>query len=332
MDEPFHSFSEFLQSKFPGCKVLKIPINAGLSCPNRDGTLSAAGCIFCDRYAAGPIRTASWPIDRQIESYMQHHPGVKYIAYFQSHCNTYGPVPELRRKYEIALRYRDIVGLSIGTRPDAIPEPVFSLLEEMSRRIYLSVELGLQSIHEESLLLLNRNHSYPQFLQAFHELKRRGIDVVVHLIIGIPGETRPHMLATIAAMNRLKPAGVKLHLLHVLKDTELHSRYVRAPFPLLDQDEYTDIIVDLLEHLDPQIVIHRLLADREKDIFVAPLWALNKAAVLNSIRAKMRARGSRQGSGLRQDDPLAGKPWTAKRALPLTKKIKCCRSSIVKEN
>jgi radical SAM protein (TIGR01212 family) len=303
MDEPFHSFPGFLRNKFPGFKVLKIPINAGLSCPNRDGTLSKAGCIFCDRYASGPIRTASWPIDRQIESYIRHHPGLKYIAYFQSHCNTYGPVPELRRKYEIIFRYRDIVGLSIGTRPDAIPEPVFSLLEKMSQRIYLSVELGLQSIHEESLLLLNRNHSYLQFLQAFNELKHRGIDVVIHLIIGIPGETRRHMLETIAAMNRLKPAGVKLHLLHVLKDTELHSRYLRSPFPLLEQEKYTDIIVDLLEHLDPQIVVHRLSADREKDIFIAPRWALNKASVLNSIRAKMMARGSRQGSCLRQDDP-----------------------------
>lgn len=303
MDELFHSFQGFLKTKFPGFKVLKIPINAGLSCPNRDGTLSTAGCIFCDRYAAGPIRTASWPISQQIESYIQHHPGVKYIAYFQSHCNTYGPVPELRQKYGIVFQYNDIVGLSIGTRPDAISEPVFSLLEKMNRRIYLSVELGLQSIHEQSLLLLNRNHGYPQFLHAFNELKRRGIDVVVHLIIGIPGEMRAHMLATIEAMNQLQPAGVKLHLLHVLQDTELYSRYIRSPFPLLNQEEYADIVVDLLEHLDPQIVVHRLTADRDKEIFIAPRWALNKPAVLNSIRKKMTAKGSRQGSRLRQTDP-----------------------------
>jgi uncharacterized protein len=298
MNESFHSFQGFLKRKFPGFKVLKIPINAGLACPNRDGTLSTAGCIFCDRYAAGPIHSASWPIARQIESYIKRHPGLRYIAYFQSHCNTYAPEPELRRKYEIIFQYKDIVGLSIGTRPDAISEPVYSLLEETNQRIYLSVELGLQSIHEKSLLLLNRNHSYPQFLHAFNELKIRGIDVVVHLIIGIPGETRTDMLKTIEAMNGLKPAGVKLHLLHVLKDTELYSRYVHAPFPLLDQDEYTDIIVDLLEHLDPQIVVHRLTAERDKEIFVAPQWALNKPSVLNSIRARMKARGSRQGSSL----------------------------------
>jgi radical SAM protein (TIGR01212 family) len=173
----------------------------------------------------------------------------------------------------------------------------------MNRRIYLSVELGLQSIHEESLLLLNRNHSYPQFLQSFNELKTRGIDVVIHLIIGIPGETRTHMLKTIEAMNKLKPAGVKLHLLHVLRDTELYSRYVRSPFPLLGQDEYTDIIVDLLEHLDPRIVVHRLAADREKELFFSPRWALNKAAVLNSIRMKMEKKSSRQGCRLNHVDP-----------------------------
>lgn len=298
MNEPFYSFQLFIKNKFPGVKVLKIPIHAGLSCPNRDGTLSTAGCIFCDRYAAGPIRSGSWPIAQQIESYIRHHPGLKYIAYFQSHSNTYGPEPELRRKYEIVFRYADVVGLAIGTRPDAISAPVFSLLEELNRRIYLSVELGLQSIHEKSLLLLNRNHSFPQFLLAFHELRARGIDVVVHLIVGIPGETRAHMLDTVEAMNRLMPSGVKLHLLHVLKGTELYSRYVRSPFPLLDQEEYTDIIVDLLEHLDPRIVIHRLTADRDGELFVAPGWALNKPSVLNSIREKMKARGSVQGTGL----------------------------------
>lgn len=302
MDEPFHSFQNFLRFKFPGFKVLKIPIHAGFSCPNRDGTLSRTGCIFCDRYAAGPIRTASWPIAQQIESYIRHHPGKKYIAYFQAFCNTYGPAEELKRKYEIVFAYRDIVGLSIGTRPDAIANPVYSLLTEMNRRIYLNVELGLQSIHEKSLVLLNRNHTYPQFLQAFNELKTRGIDVVVHLIIGIPGETRALMRETIEAMNRLRPAGIKLHLLHILRDTELHLRYVHSPFPLLGEEEYIDIIVELLENLDPRIVIHRLSAERDEELFIAPRWALNKTAVLNSIRAKMTAKGSWQGCALKLDE------------------------------
>ncbi len=295
MNEPFYSFSTFLKEKFPGGKVLKIPIAAGLSCPNRDGTISRAGCIFCDRYASGPIRTASWPIERQIETFIQEHPGRRYIAYFQSHCNTTGPLSELKRKYEIVFKFEGIVGLFIGTRPDAIAPPVFALLEEMARRTYLVVELGLQSIHSRSLSLLKRNHTYGQFEQTFHELKSRGLDVVVHLIIGIPGETIEDMRETIAVMNRLKPAGIKLHLFHVLRDTELHARYVQAPFPLLDREEYADIVIDLLERLDPGIVIHRLTAEREREVFVAPLWALNKIAVFNSIKEKMNRLGTHQG-------------------------------------
>ena len=295
MNEPFHSFSAFLREKFPGAKVVKIPIAAGFTCPNRDGTLSRKGCIFCDRYASGPIRAMAWSIERQIEDYMQRHPGRRYIAYFQSHCNTTGPLSELRRKYEIVFKYENIIGLFVGTRPDAIAPEVYSLLEEMNRRTYLAVELGLQSIHSHSLSLLNRNHTYRQFQQAFHELRSRGLDVVIHLIIGIPGETIAHMRATVDEMNALKPAGIKFHLFHVLRDTELHERYARSPFPLLSQEEYSDIVIDLLERLDPDIVIHRLTAERERDVFVAPRWALNKIMVLNTIKEKMISRGSRQG-------------------------------------
>jgi hypothetical protein len=298
MDELFNSFHGFLKKKYPGLKILKIPINAGFSCPNRDGLLSKSGCVFCDRFASGPIHTASWPIEKQIEFYIRSHPQKKYIAYFQSHSNTYGPVSELKRKYESVFNYKDILGLFIGTRPDSISSPTFSLLEKLNRRIYLTVELGLQSIHGRSLLLLNRNHSYEQFLKTFHELKTRNIDTVVHLIVGIPGETREHMLQTIMAMNDLKPAGIKLHLLHILKDTELYRRYIKSPFPLLDQEEYSDTVAYLLGFLDPDIVIHRLTAEREKEIFYAPEWALNKLAVLNSITAKMIKSGSRQGSKL----------------------------------
>jgi hypothetical protein len=295
MNEPFYSFNAFLKEKFPGGRVAKIPIAAGLSCPNRDGTISNQGCTFCDRYASGPMRTASWPIERQIEDYIEKHPGCRYIAYFQSHCNTTGPVAELKRKYETVFRYREIVGLFIGTRPDAIAPPVFSLLEATSRRIYLAVELGLQSVHNRSLVLLNRNHTYERFERTFRELKGLGLDVIVHLIVGIPGETLAHMRATIAAMNALKPAGIKLHLFHVLRGTALHAQHARSPLPLLRQEEYTDIVIDLLERLDPAIVIHRLSADREREIFVAPSWALNKVAVLRGIEAKMRSLGMRQG-------------------------------------
>jgi len=299
MDEPINSFSKFLRQKFPGRKVLKIPIHAGFTCPNRDGTISSDGCIFCDRYAAGPIHSFSWPIERQIESYIRNHPGCKYIAYFQSFSNTHGPVEELKRRCGIVFQYDSIVGLFIGTRPDSISPPVYSLLEEMKRRIYLSVELGLQSVHQRSLALLNRNHTYAQFLHTFRELEARGIDVIVHLIVGIPGESPGDMLQTVQAMNELRPAGIKFHLFHILRDTELHSRHERSPLSLLSLEEYTDIIVELLEHLHPGIVVHRLTAEREKEIFVAPQWAMDKQAVLHSIRMKMKEKRSFQGRCLR---------------------------------
>jgi hypothetical protein len=295
MDELFNSFSGFLKNKFPGQKILKIPIDAGFSCPNRDGLFSKEGCIFCDPFAAGPIRTARMSIEQQIERYIAVHPGRKYIAYFQSQSNTYGSISELRLKYEIVFKYENIVGLFIGTRPDMISDQIFLFLEEINRRIYLTVELGLQSIHAPSLLLLNRNHTYQQFLETFQKLHALKIDTVIHLIIGIPGETREHMLATIETMNRLKPKGIKFHLLHILKDTALYRQYLKTPFPLLSQDEYGDLIVFLLEYLDPDIVIHRLTAEREKEVFYAPEWALNKQAVLNSIKLKMKKTNTFQG-------------------------------------
>ena len=313
MNEPYNSFAGFLKKKFPGEKVLKIPLHAGLTCPNRDGSISWAGCIFCDPYAAGPLRGADRPIEQQIETYIAAHPGKKYIAYFQSHSNTHGPISELRRKYEIVFNYERVIGLSIGTRPDCVPDPVLSLLVELNQRPYLTVELGLQSIHETSLTFLNRNHTYPQFLDTFRKLQDLKISTVVHLIIGIPGETREHMLATIEEMNRLRPQGVKFHLLHVLKNTVLHRRYLEAPFPLLERDDYAGLIAFLLDRLHPDIVIHRLTGEREKEIFVAPEWALNKQAVLNAIRQKMVAMNAFQGRNWR------GEPRPAQGDRPLNR-------------
>lgn len=295
MDEFFNSFTGFLKKKYPGQKILKIPINAGFSCPNRDGFFSKEGCVFCDSFAAGPIHSVHLSIEQQIEKYIVLHPGKKYIAYFQSHSNTYGSISELRQKFEVVFKYKDIVGLFIGTRPDIISDPAFLLLKELDQRIYLTVELGLQSIHAPSLLLLKRNHTYLQFLDTFQKLQALKIDTVIHLIIGIPGETREHMLATIKEINRLKPKGIKFHLLHVLKDTALYRQYLKTPFSLLSQEEYTDLIVFLLEYVDPDIVIHRLTAEREREIFYAPEWALNKQAVLKSIKLKMKKADTFQG-------------------------------------
>ena len=303
MDERFHSFAAFLRRKFPGTRVRKIPIDAGFTCPNRDGTLGRDGCVFCDPFAAGPVATAGWTIERQVEVRLRRSPATSFIAYFQANCNTHAPQDELRRRYEAALGHPRVVGQAVATRPDALPAPALALLQEIAGRTWLSVELGLQSIHERSLAWLRQRHSYAQFVSAFAELRRRGIDVVVHLIVGIPGETRADMHATVAAMNDLRPAGVKFHLLHVLRGAELQARHERGELPLLARAEYVDIICGLLERLDPGIVVHRLAVDREAGLLIAPAWAQDKAAVLGDVDAEMRRRRSFQGRLARADAP-----------------------------
>lgn len=303
MDEPFHSFASFLRRRLPGGPLRKIAIDAGLSCPNRDGTLAGDGCIFCDPYGAGPAAARGRSIESQIEERIARFPGRRFLAYYQAHCNTHGPLAELRRKYEVVFRYPEIAGLFVGTRPDALPGPVLALLAETGRRIYLCVELGLQSVHERSLAWLRRRHTYASFLEGFAALRRQGIDVVVHLIVGIPGETRDDMRATIAALNRLQPAGIKLHPLHVLRGTELERLHAAGRLPLLERDEYVEIACDLLERLDPAIAVHRLTADREGDLYVAPLWAQRKAEVLEAIRRRLRQQGHNQGWRLGIDKP-----------------------------
>ncbi|MCK4766733.1 MAG: TIGR01212 family radical SAM protein [Candidatus Aminicenantes bacterium] len=283
-----------MRKKFGG-KVRKIPVNAGFACPNKEDRAVGGGCIFCDSYGSGPIKSYDLSIPEQIENFLAGRRGEKYIAYYQAHSNTYAPVSELRRKYELVFNYKEIVGLFIGTRPDAIAEEAYPLLEQLNKRIYLSVELGLQTIHPAGLRYLHRNHTYEQFLDTFHKLKERGIDVVVHLIIGIPGETKEQMLETVKEMNRIKPAGIKFHLLHVLKGTLLLEAYKKKEFKLLEKEEYIELIIFLLEHLDPGIVIHRLTGERDREIFYAPAWALNKVEAINAIRSKMKERSTFQG-------------------------------------
>lgn len=295
MQNRYNSFNGFLKKKFGEWKIRKIPVNAGFPCPNKNGSISGGGCIFCDSYGSGPVKTFGLSIREQIAAFISGRTDFRYIAYYQAHSNTYAPVNELREKYEIIFDFPEIVGLFIGTRPDAIAPGVYPLLEEMNERTFLTVELGLQSIHEKSLEFLNRNHTYGGFLETFQQLKARNIDVVVHLILGIPGETREDMLATVKEMNRLKPAGIKFHLMHVLKETLLFDLYRQGMFGLLEKDEYVDLVVTLLERLDPSIVIHRLTGERDREIFHAPEWAMEKNSVIQSIRRALEARDTYQG-------------------------------------
>lgn len=295
MQPPYYSFSSYLKKKFAPYRVRKIPINAGFPCPNKDGTVSKKGCIFCDTYGSGPIKHFELPIREQIQGFIGQRSDLRFLAYYQAHSNTSGPVDELRKRYEIIFDYPQIVGLFIGTRPDSIAENVYPLLEELNEKTYLTIELGLQSIHPKSLEFLRRNHTYDQFLETFSKLKERNIDVVVHHIIGIPGESREDMLESIKEMNRLKPAGIKFHLMHVLKNTPLLDLYEQNKFTLLEQDEYVNLMVYLLERLDPSIVIHRLTGERDAEIFHAPQWAMDKNAVIEAIRIKIIAMRTSQG-------------------------------------
>ncbi len=289
------SFNRFLREKFNGEKTWKIPINAHFGCPNKDGSVSSEGCIYCDRYSSGMIRTFHLPITEQIEQFVQGRPERRFLAYFQANSNTHAPVKQLRAAYETIYQYPNICGLFLGTRPDAIADDVYPLLEEMNRKTYLCVELGLQSIHSKSLVFLKRNHDYETFVDTFEKLKSREIDIVVHLILGIPGETEMDMLESVREMNRLKPTGIKFHLMHLLKDTELLERFRQTPFKLYEMDEYTDLVVHLLENLDPEIVIHRLTGERDRELFMAPLWALDKARTIQMIRDKLEQKDTWQG-------------------------------------
>lgn len=287
MKNRYNSFNSFLRKKFPGVKVRKIPVNAGFQCPNKNGDISNEGCIFCDIYGSGPIRSFTLSIRDQIEKYMERHKGDKFIAYYQAHSNTYADVRELEEKYRIIFDYEDIVGFFIGTRPDAVKEEVYPLLRKFNKKTYLTVELGLQSVHEKSLDFLNRNHSYEKFLETFFKLKEMDIDVLVHLIVGIPGESREDMIESVREMNRIKPAGVKFHLMHILKDTHLFDLYKKGKVELMEMESYVETITELIGGLDPDIVIHRLTGERDREIFVAPEWALNKNNVINLINRKM---------------------------------------------
>jgi uncharacterized protein len=303
MKEPFYSFSAYLKKKFGPGKIRKIAVDAGFPCPNKDGSISFKGCVFCDTYGSGPISNMkdSLSIQQQIENFVGTKRDRNYIAYYQPHSNTCAPLNILRERYEVIFQYPEIVGLFIGTRPDAIADEAYPLLEDMSQRTFLTVELGLQSIHSKSLKFLNRNHSYQQFLDTFHKLKNLGIDVLVHLIVGIPGESHDEIMASIKEMNRLKPAGVKFHAMHVLRNTRLFDMYEKKQFKLMEKEEYLELIIRLLEHLDPDIVVHRLTGERDMEIFHAPQWTAAKAKLINTIRSKMQKEDTYQGRLLMKD-------------------------------
>ncbi len=297
--KPYNLFSAHLKNRF-GVKVHKISVDAGFGCPNRNGGRTGAGCLFCDPGGSGSVG-----IERQlrIAEQLEHGKEVmtrkykagRFIAYFQPSSNTLAPVGQLRNFYDEALAVDDVIGLAVGTRPDCVPSEVLDLLGEYHRRTYFWLELGLQSSHDRTLDWLQRGHDFATFSKAYHQAKLRGLRVCVHVIIGLPGESRADMLATADILAGLQVDGVKLHLLHVMRDTPLGNLYAEDKIQLLDKEEYVDLVVDVMERLHPATLIHRLTGDGPRDQLLAPLWSLKKWEVLNAIDAEFARRGARQG-------------------------------------
>lgn len=298
--KPYQLFSSHLKSHFGG-RVHKISVDAGFGCPNRNGGRSGAGCLFCDPGGSGSVG-----IERQLNLTAQLEQGkevmtrkykaTRFMAYFQPFSNTLAPVEELRVLYDEALAVENVVGMAVGTRPDCVPDEVLELLAEYHEKTYLWLELGLQSSHDRTLDWLRRGHDFATFVKAFHGARSRGLRVCVHVILGLPGESRSDILKTMDVLARLQVDGVKLHLLHVLRHTPLGDLYAKGEISVMGMDEYVALVVDCMEHLHPETLIHRLTGDGPRTQLLAPLWSLKKWEVLNAIDAEFSRRGSRQGS------------------------------------
>ncbi|MFQ5881000.1 MAG: TIGR01212 family radical SAM protein [Candidatus Methylomirabilales bacterium] len=287
----------FLQRRF-GCRVHKITLDAGFTCPNLDGTKAVGGCIFC-RQGSGHSTVGTLNIRRQLERgkvYLrQRQKAEKFLAYFQRYTNTYASPETLSRLYDEVLTVEEIVGLVVGTRPDCVPNSVLDLLEEYARHTYISIEYGLQSIHDRTLARVNRAHGSAEFIDAVHRTAGRGIHTCVHVMLGLPGETKEDMLATAKAIAALPIDGIKVHLTYVLTQTVLGEMYLRGEYRPMEMQEYVETVCDFLELLPPSMVIHRLTGDPPRDLLLAPQWALNKWEVLNAIQAELAHRDSFQG-------------------------------------
>ena len=295
----YHTWNYFLNQKF-GEKVFKVALNGGFTCPNLDGTKGVGGCTYClsgsGDFAGNPHHDVVTQFNEVKEKMHKKWPKAKYIPYFQANTNTYAPLSVLKEKFEPVLEQEGVVGLSIATRADCLSNEVLDYLEELSKRTYLMVELGLQTIFDETGERINRCHSYAEFLKGFGELKKRGINTCVHLILGLPGETHEMMIESAKTVAELEPACVKLHLLHILKGTKIAEEYENGEFETLSLTEYVNIVVDCLECFSEETVIQRLTGDGGRDTLVAPLWSLKKFVVLNEIDKEMVRRDTYQGT------------------------------------
>ena len=295
----YYTLDYYYKHKY-GCKIAKISLNLGLTCPNKDGTLGYGGCIYCSKLGSGEFGgDPVLPLKEQFESVkktmVRKWPECKFIAYFQANTNTYGDLDYLIKNWEEAISYKDVVGINISTRPDSITKECYDYLEVLNKKTDLIVELGLQTINEKTSKLINRCSTLDTFEKAVKELNKRNIKVLVHIIDGLPYETKKDMLDTIKYLNKLDIWGIKIHMLHILKDTKLKEMYEKEKFHVLTRDEYVDIVCDQIELLKENVVINRLTGDPNIDDLVEPFWLTKKFCVLNEIDKMLAKRDTYQG-------------------------------------
>ena len=295
----YHTLNYFYKNKF-GIKVFKVSLNGGFSCPNLDGRIGYGGCIYCSKSGSGEFGgDKEDSLEEQFlkmkEVVNKKHIPCKYIGYFQARTNTYASLDVLKEKYECILKQDDVIGLNIATRCDAISEDCLDYLEELSKRTFLTIELGLQTIHEKTSVLINRCHSLKQFEDMVVKLRKRNINVCVHIINGLPYETEEMMLDTVRYLNKLDIQGIKIHMLYIIKDTVIDTMYKKEMFKILSKEEYIDIVIKQLELLRPEIVINRITSDPDKETLVEPRWLVDKCQLLNDIDKEMKRRNTYQG-------------------------------------
>ena len=302
----YHTLDYFYKNKFKS-KVFKVSLNGGFTCPNKDGKVGTRGCIYCSRTGSGEFAgnikdNLLKQFDDIKEMMSKKWTNGKYIAYFQANTNTYAPLDVLKEKYETVYKLPNVVGLSIATRPDSIEDDVYDYLEKLSKETYLTVELGLQSIHEKTNKIINRCHSLECFNKAVKELRKRNINVVVHIINGLPYETKEMMIDTVKYLNNLDIQGIKIHMLHILKNTDLYDMYQKEKFHVLSRDEYVSIVCEQLRYLREEIVINRITGDPKEDDLVEPTWLIKKFGVLNEIDKYMAKYDIYQGDKIKNSN------------------------------
>lgn len=301
-EKPYYSLDYHLKERYGG-KIYKVALDGGFTCPNRDGTLGTGGCIFCSggsgEFAGDRCLTISEQIDRGIAG-LTKFKAKGYIAYYQAYTNTYGDIPYLKKVYDPAFSHPQITAVSVATRPDCVSDEVADLLSEYSRKKPVWVELGLQTKHDRTAELIRRGYELSCFEEAVRRLRERGLEVIVHVILGLPGENKEDMLETISYLNSMDIQGIKLQLLHVIEETDLAGYYRAGGFSVLTMEEYVSLVCLCIGHLSEEIVVHRITGDGPSTRLVAPLWSRNKLQVLNAIHHQMKQQGIYQGC-LRED-------------------------------